>query len=64
MSIETISRGAEAATFIYGMAEQLGRRAIGVNAVASGIIDTPMVRRGFASQRRSDVWDLLRMPLP
>jgi 3-oxoacyl-[acyl-carrier protein] reductase len=38
------------ATLTYGMAQQLGRHAIRVNAVAPGIIDTPMVRRGFAHQ--------------
>ncbi|PTM40543.1 SDR family NAD(P)-dependent oxidoreductase [Bosea sp. 124] len=36
------------ATLTYGMAQQLGRHAIRVNAVAPGIIDTPMVRNGFA----------------
>jgi NAD(P)-dependent dehydrogenase (short-subunit alcohol dehydrogenase family) len=46
------------------MTNPLGRHAIRVNAVASGIIDAPMLRRGLASQRRSDVWDKLRMPLP
>jgi len=38
------------ATLTYGMAQQLGRHAIRVNAVAPGIIDTPMVRNGFAQQ--------------
>lgn len=38
------------ATLTYGMAQQLGRHAIRVNAVAPGIIDTPMVRSGFAKQ--------------
>jgi 3-oxoacyl-[acyl-carrier protein] reductase len=38
------------ATLTYGMAQQLGRHGIRVNAVAPGIIDTPMVRGGFANQ--------------
>lgn len=38
------------ATLTYGMAQQLGRHGIRVNAVAPGIIDTPMVRGGFASE--------------
>jgi 3-oxoacyl-[acyl-carrier protein] reductase len=38
------------ATLTYGMAQQLGRHGIRVNAVAPGIIDTSMVRGGFASQ--------------
>jgi NAD(P)-dependent dehydrogenase (short-subunit alcohol dehydrogenase family) len=38
------------ATLTYGMAQQLGRHAIRVNAVAPGIIDTPMVREGFAKE--------------
>lgn len=38
------------ATLTYGMAHQLGRHGIRVNAVAPGIIDTPMVRNGFAQQ--------------
>lgn len=38
------------ATLTYGMAQQLGCHGIRVNAVAPGIIDTPMVRNGFADR--------------
>jgi 3-oxoacyl-[acyl-carrier protein] reductase len=38
------------ATLTYGMAQQLGSHGIRVNAVAPGIIDTPMIRNGFAQE--------------
>jgi 3-oxoacyl-[acyl-carrier protein] reductase len=38
------------ATLTYGMAQQLGPHGIRVNAVAPGIIETAMVRAGFAQQ--------------
>lgn len=37
-------------TLTLGLAQQLGAHSIRVNAVAPGIIDTPMVRGGFAEQ--------------
>ena len=64
----------EARTDDLPMNNPLGWHAICVNAVAPGIIDTPMVRggvtqqfdalvEGAAKRRRSDVWENLRMSL-